>query len=242
MSYGDIGEKPPEHLYTNATEPYFRAPHIYVALPARFMPERRVITEVQLNKLNIATAGGHIYYNDCSDGVFMTSRGGTHYARTFMETFIRPGIGSENWVSRTNYPLRGIVPTSPSEMSIYVNRHYAQKSWHIQRCVLRTDGFASVNASYRGGEMVTKTFRFSGKKLEMNYSTSAVGSIRMEIQDTTGKAVLGYSLEDCSEIIGDEIERVVAWKVGSDVSKLAGKPIRLRFAMKDADLYSLRLR
>ena len=47
---------------------------------------------------------------------------------------------------------------------------------------------------------------------------------------------------DCPEMIGDEIERVVAWKGGADVAKLAGKVVRLRFALRDADLYALRFR
>ena len=42
------------------------------------------------------------------------------------------------------------------------------------------------------------------------------------------------------EIIGDEISRVVSWKQGVDVGKLAGQPVRLRFVMKDADLFALR--
>ncbi|MEZ6047619.1 MAG: hypothetical protein R3C11_18975 [Planctomycetaceae bacterium] len=40
--------------------------------------------------------------------------------------------------------------------------------------------------------------------------------------------------------IGNEIDRVVRWKSGTDVSSLAGKPVRLHFKMKDADLYSLK--
>jgi hypothetical protein len=54
--------------------------------------------------------------------------------------------------------------------------------------------------------------------------------------------VPGYGLDDTTELIGDEIDRVVSWKAGSDVSTLAGRPVRLRFVMKDADLYSLRFR
>ena len=42
------------------------------------------------------------------------------------------------------------------------------------------------------------------------------------------------------EIIGDEIARTVAWQGGADVSRLAGRPVRLRFVMKDADLFSMR--
>jgi len=105
---------------------------------------------------------------------------------------------------------------------------------------LRTDGFVSVNAPYRGGELITKPFTFTGSELEINFVTSAAGGVRVEIQDTDGKAIPGYALADCPEMIGDEIGRVVAWSGGSDVSKLAGRVVRLRFELKDADLYSLR--
>jgi len=233
-----FGETPPEHLYTNQTQPYYRAPHLYVATPARFMPGRRAITAEQAK-----AAGAHEKYSgDCSDAVFMTSRGGSAYDRTFMESFIRPGLGAENWASRCNYPALGIVPTGPGEMSIYVQRRYAQASACLQRYTLRTDGFASVNAPYLGGEMVTRPLVFAGRELEINYSTSAPGSICVEVQDADGTPLPGYGLADAVPCIGDEIERVVAWKQGRDVAPLAGKPVRLRFVMKDADLYSLRFR
>ena len=70
--------------------------------------------------------------------------------------------------------------------------------------------------------------------------TSAAGGLRVEIQDDSGKAIPGFALDHCPEIIGDEIDRVIAWSGASDVSKLAGKVVRLRFVMKDADLYSFR--
>ena len=237
MSYGATTR---EHLYVNRTIPYFRAPHIYVALPARFMYQRRVVTDEQLSRMAVVGYEGHIYYNDCSETVFMTTRPGTtRYNRTFMEGFVTPGMGTENWVSRTNYALQGVFQTGPAEMSFYVNRHYAQKSWHIERQTLRLDGFSSLNAHYEGGEMVTRPFRFSGRKLKINYSTSAAGSVQVEIQDGEGSVVPGFAASDCPEIIGDEIERVVSWQGGSDLSRMAGQTVRLRFVMKDADLYSL---
>jgi len=125
-------------------------------------------------------------------------------------------------------------------MSIYVGRHYGHPTWHIQRMTLRLDGFASVNASYVGGQMITKPLKFKGSRLEINYSTSAAGGLRVEIQDGKGQTIPGFSLEECSEIIGDEISRVVSWERGVEVGSLAGETIRLRFVMKDADLYSLR--
>ncbi|MBN1347397.1 MAG: hypothetical protein JXQ73_32205 [Phycisphaerae bacterium] len=235
MTFGDT---PMEHLYTNQTRPYFRADHLYVAVCARFMPGRKVLTDDQIKALGIQGQ----YGNDCSDAVLLTSRGGNRYDRTFMESFIRPGCGLSNWNSRTNYPAYGVIKTGPDEMSIYVQKGYGQPTHHLVRYALRLDGFASVSAPYRGGQMITKPLTFTGKMLEINYATSAAGGIRVEIQDAAGKPIPGYALADAIEIIGDEIERVVAWKGGADLGKLAGNPVRLRFVMKDADLFSIRFR
>lgn len=231
----DFGDTPGDHLYTNQTHPYFRAPHIYVAIAARFMPGRQVLTDEQAEKLNVNPK----YFKDCSDAIFMTSRGGNVYDRTFMESFIRAGIGLQNWVSRSNYPALNVVQTGATEMSIYVMQDYAQPTAHLRRYSLRLDGFISVNAPYKGGEMITKPFTSTGKNLSLNFATSAAGQIQVEIQDAEGKPIRNHSLENSQPLIGNEIERVVSWKNGADVSHLAGKPIRLRFVMKDADLYSL---
>ena len=76
----------------------------------------------------------------------------------------------------------------------------------------------------------------------INYSTSAVGSVRAEIQDADGRPIEGYELHRSSEIFGDAIEQVVSWGDATDVGALAGSPVRLRFVMRDADLYSIRFR
>jgi hypothetical protein len=90
--------------------------------------------------------------------------------------------------------------------------------------------------------MVTKPLTFTGGELEINYRTGAAGSVRIEIQDPDGMPLAGFAAADGPEIIGDEIERVVAWEAGSDVEALAGKPVRLRFILADADLFSFRFR
>ena len=235
MSFGDA---PPEHLYVNQTGAYFRAPHLYISIAARFMPGRRALTNEEIKQAEIQEG----YYKDVSDVVLLTSRGGTKYDRTFRESFLRPGPGPKNWASRTNYPVLNVVQTSRTEMSVYINRDYAQPSNHINRFTLRLDGFASVNAPYAGGEMMTRAFTFSGKELEINYATSAAGGIRVEVQDASGNPIPGFTLADAQEIIGDHIARIVSWKSGSSVAALVGKPVRLRFVMKDADLYSLRFK
>ena len=234
----DAGDTPPEHLYTQQTHPYFRAPHIYISLAARFMPGRQAITEEQVKALGVAPG----YEKDCSDTVLMTSRGGARYDRTFMESFLRPGPGAANWISRTNYAGLGIIPTAMGQMSLFAHRHYAQPTAHAGRFTLRTDGFASVHASYAGGEMRTHPLVFTGGELVLNVATSAAGGVRIELQDAAGKPIEGYALRDAVEIVGDDIERVVRWTRGSDVSALAGQAVRVRMVLSDADVYAMRFR
>ncbi|MCP4641587.1 MAG: hypothetical protein GY851_14180 [bacterium] len=203
--------EPDEHLYTSQTHPYFRAPHICVALPTRFMPSRGESTEV----------------------LFMTARGGAPYERSFLEAFIRPGLDPARWGNRANYAALNVVPTGPDEMSIY---HAG--SGH--RYVLRTDGFVSVLAPYEGGELVTKPLVFRGNRLVLNVSTSGSGSVLVELQTPEGEPLPGYGAGECPPIVGDAIEHVVSWKSGTDVGALSGTPVRIRFVMKDSDLFSLR--
>lgn len=226
---------PIEHLYTSQTHPYFRAPQIYVGLAARFMLGRQVLTADEAKAIGVHPK----YFKDISDAVILTSRGGDIYDRTFMSALIKPGIGAENWVSRTTYPALNEVQTGPNEMSIYVNQSYAQPTAHLRRYSLRLDGYSSLRATYEGGEFVTKPLTFSGNRLLLNFSTSAAGGIKIAILDASGTPVPGFAFEDCVESIGNEIERAARWKSGPDISKLAGRTVQLHFKMKDADLFAI---
>ncbi len=124
-------------------------------------------------------------------------------------------------------------------MSLYVNQNYGQPTDHLRRYSLPLDRFASLHADYQEGEGLTKLFRFNGSHLLINFSTSAVGDIRVEIQDENGRAIPGFMLEECQPMIGNEIEKIVRWAKGDKVSSLSGKIVRLRIVMKDSDLYGL---
>ncbi len=212
----DLGDSTPEHLYTNAATPYFRAPHIYLMFPRRFVPERQFHADLD------ATGA--------SEGVFMTSRDGISWDRRFMAPFIPPGPDPDNWTDRNMTVGRGVVPTGPAEISLYYKEHNRRPAGRFRRGSLRTDGFVSAHATFGGGELV------------LNYDTSVLGGLRVEVQDAEGRPIPGYTLDDSEEIWGDEIERVARWRGGSELGQLAGQAIRLRFAMTEADIYSLRFR
>jgi hypothetical protein len=220
-----VGDVPREHLYTNATIPYFRAPHLYLAFPMRFVTTRPPLAPAPRQGV--------------CDSVFMFSRDGLHFSE-YREAFLRPGPDGRNWNKHSVMIAWGLLPTAEDEISLYYSQHFWFESAHLRRGVLRTDGFVSVQAPYSGGEFTTRPLVFSGQRLVLNAATSAVGSVRVEIQNAEGQSLDGYRLEDCQEFYGDQIAHVVQWKGGSDLGSLAGQPIRLRCAMRDADLYSFR--
>jgi hypothetical protein len=230
------GAEKSRNLYSNATMPYFRAPHILIALPHRMISEE-VIPRAELEAYGTEFRA---IANAIGDVMLMSSRDGTTYDRTFMEAFVRPGPERGSWHARSLFASMGIVPTGNGEMSFYVSTNYTLPSHQIRRYSLRMDGFASIHAGATGGTMTTKPIRFGGDKLVLNYWTSAGGSIRVELLDEAGKPIPGYAPGDCKKIIGNEIRRVVSWGDKDTVSDLMGKPVRLRFRIVDADLYSLR--
>ena len=223
----DAGDAPFEHLYTNPCVPYERASGTYLMFPSRFEPDREPQPDWP--------AGPGL-----NDIVFMSSRDGVNFDRSFMEAIIRPGLDRDNWHERGIYVDPGLVQTSPTELSVYGSEHWRLPTMRIVRYAFRMDGFVSVNACYGGGEFTTRPFTFEGNELELNYSTSAVGSVKVEIQDAEGRPQPGFTLDDCPEMFADLIEGKVAWENGSDVSSLAGLPVRLRFALMDADLYAFK--
>ncbi len=220
---------PEEHLYTNAILPYERAPHLLLGFPTRFLPETQQ-----------------------TEPILMASRDGGRSFHRWPEAVIPRSAPRDRDGNRSNYMVWGLVqlPSRDHEYSVYAKEaYYRGPAVRIRRFTYRVDGFVSVHAGYFGGELVTKPLVFNGDNLVLNISTSAAGSIRLEIQDAKGNPLPGFALEESPLIWGDEIEHTVRWKrthakATSDkpLARIAGKPVRLRFVMKDADLYSLRFR
>lgn len=106
---------------------------------------------------------------------------------------------------------------------------------------MRIDGFVSIDAPLSGGEILTKPLVFEGTGLALNFATSAAGSIRVEVQSPDGQPLPGFALDDCCEVFGDALARPVIWKEAA-LGTLTGQPVRLRFVLRDAQLYALQFR
>ena len=213
-----------EHLYTNGIQPCDRAPHIYLGLPARFVPNR--------TKIEGREPPG------VSDAILMSSRDGLNFHR-WSNAFIRPSTEAEVWTDRNNYPAWGIVETGPEELSIYWTEHYRHPGMRLRRGVIRKDGFVSLQSAGQVGEALTRPLKFAGNALEVNHATDATGWIRFELCQPDGTPIPGFTLYDSETLFGNELQHKVVWRGGS-LAGLAGREIRLRIRMENADLYSLR--
>lgn len=208
---------PKEHLYTNAIFPYPRAPHILLGFPTRFLPKKQQV-----------------------EPTFMASRDGRTFHR-WTEAVIPRTAPKDRDGNRSNYMAWGLVqlPGKKKEYSVYATEaYYTGADSRIRRFTYRVDGFVSARAT--DGELLTKPFRFQGDKLAINFTTAAEGSVKIELQDAEGKPIPGFTAADCRVIQGDAIAHTVIWKKSSDLSKLSGKPVRLRFQLNNADVFSFR--
>lgn len=247
LAYAD---SPSEQLYTNQVKPYARAPHILIGFPTRYVDRgwsdsMRALPERKHRELRAEAS--QRYGTAVTEALLMASRDGVRFKR-WNEAFLRPGIERPGtWQYGQQYIAWHVVPTrsalegAPDELSLYaVESYWTDDSSALRRYTLRTDGFVSIHAPMSGGELISKPFTFAGRKLSLNFSSSAAGGLRVELQTPDGKPIPGFRLNESAEIFGDSLDRTVSWKSPRNVGELAGQPVRLRVELKDADLYSFR--
>lgn len=240
-------DAPRDQLYSNAVQPYYRAPHVLVGFPLRYVdrgwtPALLTLGDFEARR-QLAGAGPIVRGGTATtDTVLMSSRDGVSFRR-HAEAFIRPG---RNWLYGDNSVMPGLIETTAEdgeskEMSLFAAEGTRTGGYiSFRRHTLRLDGFVSAHALMCGGELITKPLLFEGGSLALNAETSAAGSIQVEIQDAEGSAISGYALNDCPPIACDSTRHVVRWdRRDADLSSLQGRPVRLRFVLRDADLYSL---
>jgi hypothetical protein len=251
-----VGAKHPfgrvNELYTNQIAPYYRAPHLLLGFPTRYIDRGWTESAKALPRYDYRQARAKASPREgtaVTDGMFISSRDRTLFS-VWPDSFVRPGLRTrDSWFYGDTYQNWGLVETksaiedAPPELSLYVTERTGQETGAaVRRYTVRIDGFVSLHAPLVGGELVTKPITFAGNQLDLNVSTSAAGSVRIEVQDIDGQAVPGFGLAECHEVYGDGLDRSVAWKGNPDLGSLAGKPVRLRFAVKDADLYCFQFR
>ncbi len=242
----------PEELYVNQIKPYHRAPHLLIGFPARYIERPQGDSMKALpnrEHREKRSRSSERYGTAITDSLLMCSRDGVEFTR-WPEAFLQPGPErSGTWNYGHQYLAWHIVetpssyaPDGPAELSLYATENYwvGKKGSELRRYTLRLDGFVSIQAPMSGGECLTELISFDGCELHLNFATSAAGEIRIELQDESGTPLPGFSLEDSEPLFGDAVDRQVTWKGHPDLAQHAGKPVRLRFTLRDADLFAYR--
>ena len=265
-------DSPSEQLYTNQVKPYYRAPHLLLGFPLRYIerghrdgpdhearnsagPERTALWSKSLkslpeleNRLWRAKTNER-YGRAITESLLMASRDGVSFKR-WNEGFLRPGIernGTWNYghqsIAWHLVETQGTLEGAPNELSLFaVESYWTGKSDLLRRYTLRLDGFVSAQAPMSGGELLTKPVTFAGKNLWLNFASSAAGSLQVELQGDGGTPLPGYALDDCDILFGDTLDRCVTWKENADLASLIGRTVRIRFVLRDTDLYSIQFR
>jgi len=202
---------PTEHLYTNAVLKYFRAPHIFVGFPTRFEPKSQEV-----------------------EPIFMMSRDGKTFHRYAKPVIPRDAPQDRNH-NRSNYMAWGMLqlPGKPNEISVYGTENYYEKTpGRLRRFVYRVDGFVALRGGSEGGQATTRTLRYTGRRLLLNYVVRPGGTLTIEAFDAVGK-----SLGQSKPLSGDAVDAPVAWVRDPQFNQGL---VQLRFTLKNADVYSLR--
>jgi len=105
----------------------------------------------------------------------------------------------------------------------------------------KLDRFVSVDGPAEGGILRTIPVKFKGSRLEINAATKGPdGRIVVEILDAAAWPIEGVRPSD--RFKGDALRHVVTFRGNADVSRFEGRPISLRFHLKNAELYSFAFR
>ena len=104
--------------------------------------------------------------------------------------------------------------------------------------VLRRDGFVSLDAGADKGFVLTKPIKLTGDRLLLNLDAGDNGSALVEILDEANKAMPGFSRRSAVPVTGDAVRLPVSWKSGADITKLAGRTVRLKIHLHNASLFA----
>lgn len=120
--------------------------------------------------------------------------------------------------------------------------------------VIGKDRFIGLQAGPEGGYLLTRQFVLEGKSIEINFLsqienyTPGLGNlIKAEIlkppsEHHPAQPYPGFSMKDCDPVTeNDELHQTISWNGVSDLSELRGKPVYIRFYIRNVSLYTFRV-
>jgi hypothetical protein len=113
---------------------------------------------------------------------------------------------------------------------------------HIQR-----DRFVSLLGDVEGGWVLSREVKVAGDRLLVNcaprhraFGRQGHGWLKVQLIDGSGDAIESFTMDDCDPIRVDSLAYPVSWKGTSDISKLRGKGVHVRFFLSNAHVFAFR--
>ena len=171
------------------------------------------------------------------------SRDGIHFERPFREPFLPLGnIGS--WDRFMIHPMSGPPIAEGDELHFYYGgRNYRHRptsipdegtpTGSIGMASIIQDRFVAVEASFDGGTLTTKPFRFEGSQLYVNCNTE-FGELEIEVCDTDGRPIRNFK----TTLKGADDTYIPIEFSNQSLSTLGTQLVRLKFTIRNAQLFS----
>jgi hypothetical protein len=175
----------------------------------------------------------------------LTSRDGRKWDRPLREVFFADA-GTDTW----RYQVFKIFANPPIQRDGQLMIYYGGKTGTVPvetgmepfqalcLATLRKDGFVSLTAGDKAGQVTTKPFVATGDRLLLNVDVSDEGEATVEVLDEDMQTIGGFELSSSVPLRGRSIEQTVRWATKSNWSQLAGRKVRLRIRLRNADLYA----
>ena len=235
----------PSDIMTQCVVPYPYAEDVYFAFPSIFRWYPGVIE---------APAGRehHRFYQDNNNGPLevqlFVSRDGKFFYRPERTAYVSLGVSGEKDSGCVYNMLAGMIRRDDKIYQYYTAREigHAPRAYRDVRFKMLgmigiteqyLDRFVGVYAD-RQGTFMTPPLVFSGRQLQLNIDCGAMGEAFVELRDESNFPISGYAFSDCDPIDLNSLRHIVSWRGKTEVSRYAGKPVRLRIKLKSARLYS----
>jgi hypothetical protein len=180
------------------------------------------------------------------------SRDGFHWSRLSRAPFIGVSHTPGAWNYANVQSAGGCCVIANDRLHFYVSGRQGIKGTSLPGpcstglATLRRDGFASVTDQWPAGlaravagtpgTLITRPLRFTGSHLFVN--ADVAGSLRVEVLDANGRPIEGFAADRSAQITGNGTRLGVRWNGGATLARLAGTPVRLRFTLSRAKLFS----
>lgn len=217
----------------------------YIGFPLIFNPsgaDPLQSNQTGLNQVELAVSRDAYHWERVADRALFVPvepwEGGRDFGNAQVALCGSPIVREEEiWVYCMAYRLRGHRDLfADLDPDIY-NEDFFNECSAICLGKLRRDGFVSIDADSRGGELLTRPFNWTGGDLFVN-ADAEDGELALEVVDAESLAAIdGWSAVECQPIKEEALSATMKWKDPAR-SSLDGRSVRLRFHLRRASLYS----